>query len=287
MATNTSVIPSTFLSRSSLLAGGFSRRQLRWHVAEGRLIRARKGRYLPGDTHPGVVRAVSLGGRIDCVSLLHLLGVHVLEHRALHVQITNGASRLPEPGADVVRHWRVTDAHLTAVAAPLVEALVQACRCQSPRDAIATLDSALHLGLVDYRDIAEVFARLPQRFGILRQLIDARAESGPETIMRLLLRSLGRHVEVQVQLDGVGRVDLIVDGWLIVECDSRAFHEGWEAQKRDRHRDIAAAGLGYTTIRPMAEDILYRRDEVLAALKDILRVHELSKTASKSRRAGS
>jgi very-short-patch-repair endonuclease len=105
--------------------------------------------------------------------------------------------------------------------------------------------------------------------------------------MRLLLRSLGRHVEVQVQLDGVGRVDLIVDGWLIVECDSRAFHEGWEAQKRDRHRDIAAAGLGYTTIRPMAEDILYRRDEVLAALKDILRVHELSKTASKSRRAGS
>jgi hypothetical protein len=37
----------------------------------------------------------------------------------------------------------------------------------------------------------------------------------------------------------------------------------------------------------MAEDILYRRDEVLAALKDILRVHELSKTASKSRRAGS
>jgi very-short-patch-repair endonuclease len=181
----------------------------------------------------------------------------------------------------------VTDAHLTAVAAPLVEALVQACRCQPPRDAIATLDSALHLGLVDSRDIAEVFARLPQRFGVLRQLIDARAESGPETIMRLLLRSLGRHVEVQVQLDGVGRVDLIVDGWLIVECDSRAFHEGWEAQKRDRRRDIAAAGLGYTTIRPMAEDILYRRDEVLAALKDILRVHELSKTASKSRRAGS
>jgi hypothetical protein len=42
--------------------------------------------------------------------------------------------------------------------------------------------------------------------------------------MRLLLRALGHRAEVQVRIAGVGRVDLVVDGWLIVECDSRAYH---------------------------------------------------------------
>lgn len=88
--------------------------------------------------------------------------------------------------------------------------------------------------------------------------------------MRLLLRGLGAEVQVQVRIEGVGRVDLVVDGWLIVECDSRAFHEGWEAQKRDRARDIAAAALGYTTVRPLAEDILYRMPSVVELMKAIV-----------------
>ena len=88
--------------------------------------------------------------------------------------------------------------------------------------------------------------------------------------MRLLLTGLGCLVDVQAHLPGVGRVDLIVDGWLIVECDSRAFHEGWTAQVRDRRRDLAAAALGYATIRPLAEDIYYRREEILEAIKQIL-----------------
>ena len=86
----------------------------------------------------------------------------------------------------------------------------------------------------------------------------------------MMLRGLGCRVELQVSIDGVGRVDFVVDGWLIIECDSREFHEGWEAQKRDRRRDIAAAALGYTTIRPIAEDILGAPEHVLAELKRIL-----------------
>ena len=88
--------------------------------------------------------------------------------------------------------------------------------------------------------------------------------------MRLLLRGLGCTVQIQVSISGVGRVDFVVDGWLIVECDSEAHHAGWEAHKRDRRRDLAAAALGYTTVRPIAEDILYRREHVLAQLKQVL-----------------
>lgn len=65
---------------------------------------------------------------------------------------------------------------------------------------------------------------------------------------------------------GVGRVDFVVDGWLIVECDSFAHHSDWEAQRRDRRRDQAAAALGYATYRPIAEDIMWHPELVRAAL---------------------
>ncbi len=99
--------------------------------------------------------------------------------------------------------------------------------------------------------------------------------------MRLMLRMLGCRVEPQVELVGIGRVDFIVDDWLIIECDSEAHHSGWDAQKRDRRRDLAAASRGYTTIRPIAEDILHRPEEVVTTLRAILARHtsaELSRS---------
>ena len=43
---------------------------------------------------------------------------------------------------------------------------------------------------------------------------------------------LGCDIALQVEFDGVGRVDLVLDGWLVVECDSKQFHASWEAQVR-------------------------------------------------------
>ena len=33
----------------------------------------------------------------------------------------------------------------------------------------------------------------------------------------------------------------MLDGWLVVECDSEEFHRGWVSQKRDRRRDLLLA----------------------------------------------
>jgi very-short-patch-repair endonuclease len=263
------ILPATFLSLHGLAERGLTRHSISRLVAGGELVRLRNGRYVPAHIHADLVAAGRLGGRLDCVSLLTALGVFVRVAHPLHVQFEPGTTRLP-PRRGVVAHWRRSSAERRALAADLIEALAQACRCQSPRDAVATLDSAWHHGLIDEDGIAAIFARLPRRYRTLRELLDRRSESGAETLVRLLLRGLGVDVEVQVEIPGVGRVDLVVDGWLIVECDSRAFHEGWEAQKRDRARDMAAAALGYTTVRPIAEDILYRLPEVLAAMKAIV-----------------
>ncbi|MCK6066728.1 MULTISPECIES: type IV toxin-antitoxin system AbiEi family antitoxin domain-containing protein [Microbacterium] len=270
------VLAARFWRTAELRAAGWTKVQLRAMVDLGRLIRVRQGRYAPGDLPAPLLEAARLGGRLDCVTLLALLGVFVRSVATLHVQFDNGASRLPPRPVEAVPHWRPSTGASHTLAADIIEALAQAVRCQAPRDAVATLDSAWHLGVVDEADIAGIFARLPLRYRALRGLLDKRSESGPETLMRLLLRALGCRVDVQVRIPTVGRVDLVIDGWLIVECDSRAYHEGWEAQRRDRRRDLAAAALGYTTVRPVAEDILFRYEDVVAAMKAVLAARDAS-----------
>jgi very-short-patch-repair endonuclease len=227
-------------------------------------------------THPHLIEAARLGGRLDCVSLLRHLGVFVLQREPLHIQLDPLASRVPPKPDHVIRHWRETPVPREALVADVIGALVQATKCQSPRAAIATLDSAWHLGIVDEGDLAEVFSRLPRRFRALRPLLDSRSESGPESLARLMLRGLGCQVEIQVPIPGVGRVDFVVDGWLIIECDSEEFHSGWIAQRRDRRRDLTAARLGYATVRLIAEDIMWNRDAVQAALTQIIARRSLS-----------
>jgi very-short-patch-repair endonuclease len=246
-----------------------SRREIERRVAESQLIRVRRGRYLDGDCPAPLVEAARQGGRLDCISLLSELGVFVLECAALHLQMDHGATRVSR-SSGVVRHWRASRVDAGRLATDIVEALAQACRCQPPRAAVATLDSAWHLRLVGDDDIADVFARLPARYGVLRGMLDARSEAGPESLVRMMIVLMGASVELQVVIAGVGRVDLVVDGWLIIECDSRAHHDGWEAHRRDRRRDLAAAALGYTTIRPLAEDIMYDPDTVATAIRATL-----------------
>src|SRR3546814_16575327 len=92
--------------------------------------------------------------------------------------------------------------HPRATRVELFDALLQATICQSPRAAIATLDSALHRGLISDDDVDELFSLLPRGRRVLRGLLDGRAESGPETFVRLLLRALGLSFECQVWIPG-------------------------------------------------------------------------------------
>lgn len=149
----------------------------------------------------------------------------------------------------------------------LFDAVRCAVLCQDPRAAIATIDSALHQGLLSEDDLDQLFAALPRRYLRLRRLLDARAESGPESLLRLILRAIGVRFDAQVQIAGVGRVDFLIAGWLIVECDSKQFHSEWRAQMRDRDRDLAAAAQGYLVLRVTAQDILFDPARVHAAIR--------------------
>ncbi|HCJ49386.1 MAG TPA: hypothetical protein DHW40_08670 [Microbacterium sp.] len=264
------ILDARTLGPDDLRRAGLTRHGVAAAVRSGGLLRLRQGRYATADTHPELLAAGRLGGTLGCVSLLATLGIFVHTSSAPHLHFERGTTRLPRRDARVTAHWRTARTPRHALAADLVEALAQAIRCQPPRHALATLESAWHQGFVDEHSVDSVFELLPRRFRPLRDLLDPRSESGTETLVRLMLRSLGCDIDVQVRIAGVGRVDFVVDGWLIIECDSAQHHSGWDAQRRDRRRDLAAAALGYTTVRPIAEDILFTPERVLHSLREAI-----------------
>lgn len=257
------------LTRAELYAQGWTWRLIDDAVRVGRLHRARRDAYLPGGVDQRTRAAAEVGGQLACLSELARRGVFVLDGHRLHVVLHPRRGRRRNVHDDARVHWSGTGARNLANAS-VVESLAQSIRCQGPVEAIATLDSALHMRLIEEPELVEVFERVPPRYGVLLDMLDATAEAGSESIMRILLRKLGCRVQCQVRIVGVGRVDLLVDGWLIIECDSREHHSSWAQQKEDRRRDQAAAALGFVTYRPIAEDIFWHREQVVAAVRGLL-----------------
>ncbi|MDT0157756.1 type IV toxin-antitoxin system AbiEi family antitoxin domain-containing protein [Microbacterium sp. ARD32] len=259
------------LTRDDLHEAGLTTHYITAGVREGRLVRLRRGVYVAEDVPAHIADAVRAGGRLACLTLLQLIGVFVLEQPGLHVQMPPHLSRSRHRRPDSAKlHWEECRGDETRHAVSIRDAVRQSIRCQQPRAAIATLDSILHHRLLTPAQLAAIFRTLPARFQALLSLVDGSAESGPESFMRLLLRAMGLAYETQVTVPGVGRVDFVVEGWLIIECDSREFHEGWDKQVDDRHRDLVAAGLGYVTVRPLASDIFFHPDTVKAALGAVI-----------------
>lgn len=272
------------LSARELLERGMTRHRIAEAVRRGQIVRARRDHYLPATAPAAAVEAVRVGGRLTCLSALATRGVFVFADDALHVHVTRGASRLRAPDdrrrplpqrADrrgLRLHWmplaRPEDADTVCVG--VFDALVHAVLCQPPRYAVATLDSALNKGLIRRSDLDALFSHLPRRYRTLRRRLDGRAQAGTESLVRVMLWKMGARAVPQVYFRGAGFVDLLVDGWLVIECDSREFHSDWRQQVKDRERDLALAARGYLTLRLTAAQILYRPDEVYTALRALV-----------------
>ena len=108
------------------------------------------------------------------------------------------------------------------------------------------------------------------RSGTALRELDLRAESIVEVDAQHLFRSNGIRYEAQVFLPGIGRVDFLLDGFLIVEIDGFAFHSKREDMLRDRNRNNTSAVNGYAVLRYMPEHVWFSPDQVLAEIKAVL-----------------
>jgi very-short-patch-repair endonuclease len=90
--------------------------------------------------------------------------------------------------------------------------------------------------------------------------------------VRVLLLDLGLAVRPQVPFGGVGRVDLLVERWVIVETDGAEFHDG-TVSPRDRRRDAALASRGYTVLRFRYAQVIFDLGSVANAVISAVEVH--------------
>lgn len=260
--------PATVFRVSELLAEGHTRRDVQRLTEAGRLVRLRPGWLsLPG-ADPAVVRAVSLGGVLSCVSALAWHGVWVPEHNQLHLRRT-GAGRLSPLHVGGVRDCG-RPAPTPSAVDPLAVALRNSTSCLTAEGFVVVLDSILNLRLMGRANLIEVLAPLPGRQRRLLEKCD-RSEAGTESMVRLRLRSKGVKVRSQVSIPGVGRVDLLVGDCLVIEVDSREHHTKGPAYEADRERDRRLTARGYRVVRLTYQQVVHDWARVEADLLRMIR----------------
>jgi very-short-patch-repair endonuclease len=101
-------------------------------------------------------------------------------------------------------------------------------------------------------------------------LVDGSAESAIEVVARLLFRSEGIFTETQVDLPGIGIVDFLLEGFLIVEIDGSAHLEARQV-KKDRGRNNASILTGYAVLRYGYQDVVFNPQKIVAEVWQVLR----------------
>jgi hypothetical protein len=236
------------MRRRDLLDLGHHDGTIRRARVSGQIVIPRRGWVASPLAPRPAIRALELGGILGAGSALAVHGIWVDDDHELVVACRPTSSRLVSPSPGERRIWvpqRFPDRSFSRWRASVLDALLQLATV-APRDAlIASVDSALEKRLLTRRELALLLAALPHRLRSVAREIDGAAMSGNETHMRLALTRAGYHVQSQVAIPGIGTVDLLVDGWLIIELDSKGWHDGESHQTRDRTRDGNGVLLGY------------------------------------------
>lgn len=252
------------VSAAQLRTAGWSYSQIKKLAVGWRPVR--RGWYASPSADPHVVRAVSAGGVLSCVSALRLRRVWV-PASDLHVRYSARARR-SRPGVRSCHPHRLDPPILGAIDS-LEIAAASAANCLDAEGLVIVLDSLLNKRMIDMAEARSIvaasrFARLE-----LAERCDPNSESGTETMIRLRLRAAGIHLRSQVNIPGVGRVDFLVGNRLIIEADSREHH--LSKYQSDRTRDRVAIGLGFLVIRLTYEDVVHRWDVVFADIRSVIR----------------
>ncbi len=141
--------------------------------------------------------------------------------------------------------------------APVDLALARFLRCHPSAEApVMACDAALH----EEDTTPDAIKALLHGPGSARarsrlRLASPRSRSPLETLARLQLHRASIPFEDGVVIPGVGEVDIVVDGWLVLELDGYAYHVGEYQFGRDRHRDRELMRRGFRVARFTAKDV--------------------------------
>lgn len=250
----------------TLLQAGFTRTELR-NLTDAGALQPRRGVLALPDCNPVFLAAVQHNARVTCASAAKHYGLWLRDAPA-----TNHLSCNHGHGAGFVRHRteRFPPHHDLPVAA-VEDVVLHALTCLPEPASTALATSAMRLYGVPLA-LLESELTAPRSGTALNALrnVDLRNESLVEVEALHLFAGLGLQVELQVQLSGIGRVDFLIEGFLIVEIDGFAFHSSRAAMRRDLFRNNASTLNGYAVLRYMPEHIWYESARVIAEIMAIL-----------------
>jgi len=253
-----------------LRAFGFSRQHLAELVHRGDIERVRNGVFAVAPLDADVRAATAHGGALSCVSLLRSCGIWVLPRETgLHVWLGPKQHPLRHPDCTCISHYYGGRPPLGATSVEI--ALLHLRRCAGDEAFFAAYESSWRTGRLSHAARARIRSALPRTARWLVDLARPDADSGLESLIRLRLHLLGIRLECQVDIDGIGRVDFVIAGRIILEADGDENHGSSTHRHRDRVRDAAASRLGYETVRFDYAQIVHDWPTVQAAVLGALR----------------
>ena len=211
------------------------------------------------------VRAFVYNACISCVSAAHIYELPVLmEERLQKTHLSVAYNRGMHPSKlrrfdDVCIHREQLMSneerrtHVASIGTVLERVLV----CMPLKVSLPMLDAARNRGLYDVSTltIPPTGSRLPHLREAL-SLSSDRARSILETVARLQLIDMGLTPQVGVWIEGVGEVDMIILGFIIIEVDGWAFHSSKEQREKDLKRDRELLRRGYVVLRFTYDDVM-------------------------------
>ncbi|WP_210481365.1 endonuclease domain-containing protein [Naasia sp. SYSU D00948] len=259
-----------------LLAEEFSRHQVAALLHQGRLVRPRIGWYAAPWHDPETIRAIRVGGRLTCTSAARSYGLPVPSDGRVHVALADNASRLRaaadgrrvSAGEDRAVVWHWSDAPGRYRVDP-TECLRAASACVPARWFVGMVDSARQRGLLPEERLVALRAELSREKRLLLDRSDPAAESILESLLRVGLEDARLFPETQVRIGGF-RVDFLLHGWLVIECDGAEHHAGRDEFESDRRRDSFLNRSGYRVLRFSYRQVVDGWADVLATIRAVL-----------------
>jgi len=274
-------------------AAGVRPDQLRALVGAGVIDRPLKGVYIAAAVPDNSARRIACLKRIippDCVVALR------------HAGWVHGAEMILAPGEHLAQrpisifrpsgHGRLKNALATTAERELLPEDVEELdgllvttrlrttwdlgRVRWPDEAIAGMDAMMRIGGFTHDELllgaATRFSghRWVRTLRAVAPLVDGRAESPPESILRLRCVEVGLPVTPQVEVyDGdrfIARLDLAdEDLAYALEYDGEEWHGSPDQQRHDRDRRAAVRELG-CEVWEVTKELLFSRDDVVGRL---------------------
>lgn len=268
-------------SRRQLATVGIGRHILDRELREGVLLPVRAGWVATQEADQLAVVAVLRGARLTGATALRSYGVWAGDDRRSHFQVPPNAHRICQvPLTPIARftaprfvphgtvmHWAPsTPIHTGAQwRVSIADAIIRFAVAESDEQIVAAIESAVHEKQLSRNGVAELLRRLPRRHRRLAPRLNLLAGSGMETIVRMRLEALQLRVAQQVRI-GIDRVDLVIDGWLVVEVDG----DEWHNPTDDRIRTNRVIRAGYRMLRFGHKEVFERWDETVATIFEML-----------------